>query len=86
MSTPERIQINADNAAFPVNGDDEREAVVQGWGSIGLTKREYFAGLALQALLANPAFADQIHETRKRAEIAVKNADAILVALEDPRP
>ena len=44
-------------------------------GPMGLTKREYFAGVAMQGLLAH--YGTAVNETR-----AVKFADAILKALE----
>ncbi|QSJ17706.1 hypothetical protein JYQ62_02165 [Nostoc sp. UHCC 0702] len=46
----------------------------------GLTKREYFAALALQGLLANP----NNTITRIQAFEAVKAADALIAALEMP--
>lgn len=42
-------QINND-PVFPV----ERATIAKQYGSTGLTKREYFAGLAMQVLMANP--------------------------------
>lgn len=42
-------QINND-PVFPV----ERAAIAEQYGSPGLTKREYFAGLAMQGMLACP--------------------------------
>lgn len=43
----------------------------------GLTKREYFAAIALQGLLANTNFADGPHN----AELAVAAADALIAEL-----
>jgi hypothetical protein len=49
----------------------------------GLTKREYFAGLAMQGLLSNPA---QIDTTNFEwvAQHALGYADALLKELEKP--
>lgn len=40
------MRCNADDAAFASEGDN--------FGTYGLTKREYFAAVALQGMLANP--------------------------------
>jgi hypothetical protein len=48
---------------------------------IGLTKREHFAALAMQGLLAHN---DSVDEMKIIASDAVKLADALLKALEDP--
>ena len=48
-------------------------------GDPGLTKREYFAGLAMQGLLADP-ITNQV-EREEFGEIAVAYADALLAAL-----
>ena len=45
----------------------------------GLTKREYFAALAMQGLLANPAV-DMLEITAKKA---VKTADYLIKALNE---
>lgn len=45
----------------------------------GLTKREYFAGLAFAAMNANPAF--NRNTANERAKFAVVDADALLAAL-----
>ena len=62
---------NGECGAFARGSDGARQA--------GLNKREYFAGLAMQGMLANP-------ETYGDREImmqeAVKNADELLKALE----
>jgi hypothetical protein len=44
----------------------------------GLTKREYFAGLILSGMLANPSFADPINAPKA----AVSAADLLLAELE----
>lgn len=45
----------------------------------GLTKREFFAGLAVHAIISNPYTCDMSYS--KIAECAVKQADALIVAL-----
>jgi hypothetical protein len=50
--------------------------------SVGLTKREYFAGLAMQAWLTN----DPSEPDDKIGEWSVKAADALIVALNYPQP
>lgn len=71
MSQDQVIEVmdmnNADKTAMPAPAD----------GSPGLTKREYFAGLAMQGLA--PAF---YHDPEHCANRAVKYADALLEALE----
>ena len=56
--------------------------------SIGLTKREYFAALAMQGLLANSYQQDYLNQNplslavaNEIAEMAVKQADYLLAAL-----
>lgn len=44
----------------------------------GLTKREYFAAMALQGLLANSALTDTIADN---ATIAIQAADALIAKL-----
>jgi len=48
--------------------------------TIGLTKREYFAGLAMQALV--PAWVENRADDEQTAKQAVKFADALLKELE----
>jgi hypothetical protein len=52
----------------------------QGIGQLGLTKREYFAGLALQGLLASDCL-----PVSQVARMAVDQADFLLKALEDDK-
>lgn len=66
------------NAAFP----SEYE-----WG---LTKREYFAGLALQGILANPRFTENTEKSNTNllgwaSNRAVEHADQLLKELENER-
>jgi hypothetical protein len=54
-----------------------------------LTKREHFAALALQALLANPYYAQQM-DTGERlgsaAQVALFHADELIAALNKESP
>lgn len=50
--------------------------------NIGLTKREYFAGLALQGLLASMTESNWNTEEKTLAEFSVRLADALLKQLE----
>ena len=52
-------------------------------GSIGLTKREYFAGLSMQGILANSSLNNLKEETV--AEISVLCADKLLEQLENSK-
>jgi hypothetical protein len=75
---------NADMPAMPIT-DNEGSVVGASyafvWGDklacIGLTKREHFAGLALQGILCG----DPSERFDTAAEYAVKHADALLAEL-----
>lgn len=82
---------NANEPAFPEltsvydEGDDRQHIESRG----GLTKREYFAAMAMQGMLANRSLVDAgIKEVgakeipRLTAITAMKCADALLLALE----
>lgn len=47
----------------------------------GLTKREYFAGLAMQGILSNPYYAEWGINNPDLERIAVEKADALLAEL-----
>lgn len=71
---------NANELAFPLvvtnlNGDSQVSA--------GLTKREYFAAMAMQGISANPSFFGPLFQQNPRAaaDYAVDAADALLEAL-----
>lgn len=66
---------NKDDQAFPAAEND----YCPGW--FGLTKREYFAALALEGLLSSLVPADEITYP-DLAKCAVKSADALLLELE----
>lgn len=64
---------NANTPAFPVEARD--------WP--GISKREYFAAMALQGELAASANSSQHPEPSAVAGYAVACADALIAALED---
>lgn len=66
---------NGDRPAFANPGSD------QGPGSSGLTKREYFAAMAMQGLVGSWMVGNCDHSQRL-AEDSVKCADALLLELE----
>lgn len=66
--------------------------VVDGCDDGGLTKREYFAAMSLQGILANPELHDvlvetategSLHSTYGPAKFAAMSADALIAALND---
>ena len=76
---------NRDKPAFP--SADSQPFGWQVTGELpkkiqGLTKREYFAGLAMQGLCADPNNHDLFSSIEHAAQNAVAIADAILAELE----
>lgn len=73
--------------AFPTLAEVAGKEVV---GGDGMTLREYYAGMALQGLLANgvhalsPAEPAYCIQPRRFGEVAVSMADALLAALATP--
>ena len=63
---------NSDMPAMPVSGDMRYDTIYS-----GLTKREHFAGLAMQGLCSDPNM-----NALGLVELAVVTADALLKALE----
>ena len=70
------------NADKPINPIPEHFDKYQN-ENIGLTKREYFAGLAMQGILANSSLNNLKEETV--AEISVLCADKLLEQLENTK-
>ena len=78
---------NADNPIYPV--------LTRNPSLIGLTKREHYAGLAMQGLLANPQYWKRVYKTLSSlkadkdsiecvfAQFSIKLADEILQQLEE---
>lgn len=64
---------NGDMPAMPPNAGWEHPQAK------GLTKREYFAGLAMQAILSNPDLSGHVSQ---KASSAVSAADALLKELD----
>ncbi len=71
---------NADMPAYPHLLKAGEVAKSEG----GLTKREYFAAMAMQGLLASEAGGDHFDTEEGAAMCAVSHADALLDALEGP--
>lgn len=67
-------------ASVAISGND-------GYQQDGLTKREYFTGLAMQGLLSNPEWMKEykgekyLMQSDIVAEVAIKTADTILAKL-----
>ena len=79
---------NGKQSAFPLDGEVSNQCG-NGTSPTGLTKREYFAGLAMQGLMSNPEFikgGSFDFESRKTAErvsrISTKVADELLTQIE----
>lgn len=68
----------ADEPAFPIMGTYTNDGVGVAEPAYGLTKREYFAGLAMQGLVSRIGG----YDPNLAAEVAVTSADALLLALE----
>lgn len=67
---------NSDTPASPITADTES---VDGAFLVGLTKREYFAGLALQAFISTGEYA----AAQGTAKESVQAADCLLYELEN---
>ena len=67
---------NSDMPAMPTEQTTEHFSQASTHYSTGLTKREYFAGLAMQGLVGKSGFSP-IHDARQ----AVEQADALLAEL-----
>lgn len=68
-------------------GQPSINKVVEKGCAIGLTKREYFAAMAMQGILSNPSLCPNWPSIRIERETlaieAAKQADALLKALEE---
>lgn len=82
-------EIIPNSPAFPLRGTDDLAGNPSKWTWLGLTKREYFAGLAMQGFITMPS-ADKNatfdgHATgEKIAFLSVQMADALLAELNKP--
>ena len=75
---------NSESPMFPLDTSSENR-IHEGYGKkfIGLTKREYFAGLAMQGLLASMrGFAATTDFVSHLNNTAIKYADELLKQLE----
>lgn len=68
---------NDGGPAFPVSRDIEADYSASGWGSVGMTLRDYFAAKAMQGEMANPNVSQ---DAKNRAAWAYEVADAMLAA------
>ena len=76
---------NADKPTYPLEFKKEDSYNTEGWSN-GLTKREYFTGLAMQSLLALPdkGTYNSFDEAIERiCEVSIKFADELLKQLEE---
>ena len=76
---------NADKPTYPLEFKKEGSYNTEGWSN-GLTKREYFAGLAMQGLLALPdkgTYGSFDEAIERICEVSVKFADELLKQLEE---
>jgi hypothetical protein len=85
---------NADMPAMPQSGDnieqwnDPRNPSAGTYFADGLTKREHFAGLAMQGILSNSVMGDSaLHEKHEDwvkdiSDSSLQFADALLAALD----
>ncbi|MCT4228700.1 hypothetical protein HZP39_04200 [Elizabethkingia anophelis] len=72
------------NANEPISPVLTQSASLQNETSLGLTKREYFAGLAMQAIIPNWNLMKGV-ERAAVADIAVEMADSLLRQLENTK-
>jgi len=75
---------NKDLPAMPLANDsyqDLNQGACRYEDGMGLTKREYFAGLAMQGLCSNPNTKESLRDGAASI-LAVRIADALLKALE----
>lgn len=82
MTTP-------DDAAYPlVEKNDSTGPIVNIW-HLGLTKREYFAAMAMQGISANPHIAKKAEEMGLKSSdfalFSVLQADALIAELNKPK-
>ena len=74
------------NADKPINPVLTQSPSLQNDTSLGLTKREYFAGLAMQGMISNPNIVrpkESDKEFKDFSERAIKYADELLKQLEN---
>lgn len=74
----------ADEPAFPTKAVTRTEEGVEIEDCIGLTKREYFAGLAMQGIIQTNPEKNRYNSFKQLAEDSIQMADALLAELEKP--
>ena len=82
---------NGAQAAHPISPQVEIDVTGGSWGSLGLTKRELFAAMAMQGLASNPGGPWQANslngwalancKLEDIAEVCTQAADALLAEL-----
>jgi hypothetical protein len=77
---------NKNQPAFPISEEATDRIIDEVRIFTGLTKREYFAGLAMQAFVSNPSFYQGYSSDATMAQQAVNLADALLLELSKPQP
>lgn len=75
-------KINPNDPAYPIN-IPEGHTLVNGIPGNGLTKREYFAGLAMQAVAKVTSYNGRLQYDHA-AELSVAMADALIEQLNKP--
>lgn len=75
--------MSANDSAFPVIPEHREDGVLIRYGEPGVTKREYFAAMAMQGMLSN-SIPGSHHHTPRLVKESVATADALLVELEKP--
>lgn len=76
-------KINPNDPAYPIN-IPEGHTLVNGIPGNGLTKREYFAGLAMQGLIAGWTTGMPNDEFKQLSELSTRISDAVLAELNKP--
>ena len=77
---------NADKPTYPLEFKKEGSYNTEGWSN-GLTKREYFAGLAMQGLISSftekVSYSGWVTEIEETIKCAIYYADELLKQLEN---
>lgn len=75
-------KFNSESPAYPVPSDLLDRCGQVDFSPFGLTKREYFASMAMQGLMACPGK----FKTEQIVKFSIETADALLIELEKPTP
>jgi hypothetical protein len=71
------VQTNKDDSAFPIFDSSGGHFLKHG----GLSKREYFAALALQGMLSNPSLDPNEYRPMEIVAVAIESADILIHGL-----